>query len=93
MCASLNHQILNITNKSAKGSAALTWDGNLHSLDASKGCMVATPAPAGNYTATFCFGSQVQATGNQGDVVSPECHDVGFTLPQKKVVYVVNAGG
>jgi len=93
ICASVEHRIVNFTQNANKGNVALTWDGRLRTLDTAKGCMVATPAPAGNYTATFCFGSQVMATGSVGDVVSPTCFDKPFTLPQKAVVYTVNAGG
>ena len=93
ICASVAHQVIDIMHNSAKGSAALTWDGRLRTLDAAKGCMAATPAPPGNYTATFCFGSQVKGEAGFGDVLTPECHDVPFTLSQKTVVYTVNAGG
>ncbi|MFH1808326.1 MAG: hypothetical protein ABIJ09_06270 [Pseudomonadota bacterium] len=91
-CAAVGPMVHSLTHSTDSGQIWQSWDGYLREFDESRDCWVRTPAPAGTYTARFCFGWQM-TSGVGPYVVDPTCFDEIFSLPATQVVGVANYGG
>ena len=93
VCGIALHTTYNFTGGDYSGRIFMTWDGKERVYDETLNCRNRVPVAAGDYTATFCYGSQVSESTQGSDVVNPICHEIGFTYPTDKVVYSADVGG
>jgi len=93
VCGAALPRVRSVTHGRASGGVFLVWDGRVRREDPSGNCRRREAAPAGAYTARFCFGYRFTGTEGVGTVENPVCRDVEFTLPAERVVWHVDDGG
>ena len=84
----------------AGGSVEYVWDGNQYLGSTCPAappaqCYLAQAAPAGSYTARFCWGTAVTNLPCEDEILDVMCEEVPFTVPDADglVEYTINWGG
>jgi hypothetical protein len=100
VCGASESRVRDITGGTSAGVHALQWDGTVSRISADGACETRGLAPAGEWKATICwsltatFSGPGDATASRpGEIGTPICNDVPFTLPGDTEVVLRLSGG
>lgn len=101
VCGLAEIQVRDITGSTYTGQIELYWSGQTSVFEGSPECERREAAPAGAYTASFCWSLTANLENTTGDptkgvagtLANPVCQDVDFEFPKDEdVVFKIQGG-